>query len=101
MKRPWYTLDMRITKKQKEGVTQEDLDSKLDLILEHVIDLAKIKPVVKRIAVDVEVLKTDVAALKLGHREMSQDVKDIKHDLNKKADKTEVEALKHQIAKFA
>ena len=72
---------MRTTKKQKEGVLNEDLDSKLDLILEQNTEILKMKPTVDAMAEDIEVLKDDVTALKIGHKEMSQDVKEIKQIL--------------------
>ena len=127
---------MRMTKKQKEGVTQEDLDSKLDVIIEQNTEILKLKPAfekmdkrlgrvetdvavikvgqanlqkdvdilksdVKVLKTDVAVLKSDVAVLKADMIVVKSDIKDIKHDLNKKADKTELDALKHQMNKFA
>ena len=59
---------MRITKKRQQGVLNEDLDSKLDMILEQNTEILKMKPKMDKMAERVENIEHDVAAIKVGQQ---------------------------------
>ena len=76
---------MRITKKQKEGVLREDLDGKLDLILEQNTEILKMKPTVAKIEERLGNIEHDVAAIKIGQQKIE--------DVDRRVKKLESHAL--------
>lgn len=65
---------MRLTKKQKKGVQMEDLDSKLDLLLENQLELLKLKPTVEKIDTRLERVENDLISIKVGQKKINEDV---------------------------
>ena len=72
---------MKTTKKQKEGVLNEDLESKIDLILEQNTEILKLKPTVEKMGVGLENIEHKAVAIEIGQKQMAQDIKEIKADL--------------------
>lgn len=82
-----------ITKKQEKGVLQEEMNHKLDIVLEYVVDFAKTKPIIEKLGEDMAIVKDKVSILEIGHKSIAQDIKEIKQELKQKADKKYVEAI--------
>ena len=74
--------------KERLEVLLEDLNEKMSLSLEQTSELLKLKPTVEKLGEDMEIVKSDIIVLKVGHKQMAQDIKEIKVKLDKKEDKT-------------
>ena len=88
---------MRITKKQKQGVLNEDLDSKLDLLLEQNKEFLKLPPVIDRIDQRLVRVENDVAAMKVGQKNMQEQVNRIESKLDKEVDREEFKTLERRV----
>lgn len=70
------------TKKQRREVLKEDENSKLDLILEYVMDIPKMKETMEKQGQRMEKTETDIAIIKI-------DLKKIDSKLDQKASRVE------------
>ena len=103
---------MRITKKQKQAILHKNLDGKLDLILEQNKELLKLPPKFDKLAEDMEIVKSDIVILKIGQKNMQEDINVIKsdvdvmkgdinvikHDLKQKIDREEFKTLERRVS---
>ena len=61
-----------VSKKQKQGVLNEDLDGKLDLIFEQNTEILKLKPVVEKLSEDMRVVKDKVTIIETGQKKITE-----------------------------
>lgn len=92
------------SKKERAEVILEEVQSNVRLILEHTSELRSLPPRVEKIEKDLELLKDDVAAIKVGQRGLQNDmntvksdVKEIKKELETKVNRDEFNDPKHRV----
>lgn len=97
----------KTTRKERFEVLMEDIDEKLALSNEHTSSLLELKPAFEKMSQRIEHIEHDVAALKVGHQLMSEnikelrsDMKEVKGDLKQKVDKQETVKLDHRVTKL-
>jgi len=88
-----------ISKKERAEVLMEDMNSKLEVVLEYTSRIPKIEETLKQHGEQLEALQTDVDTLKVGHKIMQGDIKILKDDVGVlKTDMKEVkESIKNKV----
>ena len=75
----------------------EEWERKIDVILEHTVELLKLKPKVEKLSDDMTAVKSDVVILKVGHQSMQGKVDEILLKLDKKADQKDHLAIDRRV----